>query len=67
MNAYSWEQIQQTGLPEMPEIGENADSRCTGPMHMEFHPEMIEFLLLYSGCKRMWVEGKRYDMQEETC
>ncbi len=63
MNAYSWEQIQQTGLPEMPEIGKMQIRAATGPMRMEFHPEMIEFLLLYSGCKRMWVEGKRYDMQ----
>ena len=62
MTAYSWEQIQQTGLAEMPEIGKIQIRDALRPMNMEVHPDMIEFLLLYSGCKRMWVEQTRYDM-----
>ena len=63
MNDYSWEQIQKTGLPEIPEVGKMQIRTATGPMNMETHQGMVEFLLLCSGCKRMWVDGRCYDMQ----
>ncbi len=58
-----WEQIEQTGLPEMPEIGKLQIRNAMRPMQMEIHRGLVELLLLCSGCKRMWVENRRYDMQ----
>ncbi len=58
-----WQQIEQTGLPEIPEIGRLQIRNAMRPMKMEVHSDQMEFLLLYSGRKRMWVENRRYDMQ----
>ncbi len=63
MSDFIWEQIEHTGLPEMPEIGKMQIRNAVRPMSMEMHSDKLEFLLLYSGCKRMWVENQRYDMQ----
>ena len=58
-----WEHIDETGIPEMPVIGKMQIRNALQPMQMEAHPHLVEFLLLYSGCKRMWVEDRHYDLQ----
>ena len=59
----TWKQIERTGISEMPKIGKMQIRNALQPMQMEVHRNLVEFLLLYSGCKRMWVENHRYDMQ----
>lgn len=63
MNDQIWKQIAATKLWEIPEIGWMKIKNAILPMNLEEHPNRIEFLFLYSGRKRMWVENKCYDMQ----
>ena len=56
-------QLEQTGLPEMPEMGRLQIRNAQNPMQTEVHPNRVEFLLLCSGCKRMWLRDRCYDLQ----
>lgn len=63
MNNQIWQNIEDTVLWEAPEIGWIKIRNAVLPMQKEKHPNYLEFLFLYSGRKRMWVENQRYDMQ----
>ena len=62
MNNKPWQKIEYTDLPEVPEVGKMQIRNALWPMPMESHPEEVEFLLLQSGCKRIWVEDRCYEM-----
>ena len=62
MNDKPWQTIEYTDLPEVPEVGKMQIRNALWPMPMESHPEEVEFLLLQSGCKRIWVEDRCYEM-----
>ncbi len=63
MNDQIWQKIEETELWEAPEIGWIKIRNAARPMQIEVHRDHLEFLFLYSGRKRMWVDHKRYDMQ----
>lgn len=63
MNDQIWQQLEETELWEVPEIGWIKIRNAVLPMRTEVHSGHMEFLFLYSGRKLMWVENKRYDMQ----
>lgn len=62
MNNKPWQKIEYTDLPEVSEVGKMQIRNALWPMPMESHPEEVEFLLLQSGCKRIWVEDRYYEM-----
>ncbi len=62
MNNKPWQKIEYTDLPEVSEVGKMQIRNALWPMPMESHPEEVEFLLLQSGCKRIWVEDRCYEM-----
>ncbi len=63
MNGRILKNVEETEIPEIPEIGKLQICNAVQPMVMECHEGLVEFLLLYSGYKRIWVENRRYDMQ----
>lgn len=56
------ERVEDTAIPELPEVGKFQISNTLRPMPMEVHRNELEFLLLNSGYKKIWVEEHCYEM-----